>query len=268
MRAGAAPDNGLPSVLPAHLADPDADVDTGATSWLARLDDARRRLTRVALALVAGFLVAFAFINPIVNFVVRPLQTALPDGGRLIYTEPAEYFLLDLKIAALVGAILASPVALWQFWYFVAVTMGTRARRWAIGFVVAATTLFLAGAAFAHFVVFPWAWRFFASFATGYIRFVPKVAETFGLYAKMVLAFGLVFEMPIVVFFLARAGLVTHRTLIRQARIATLLAFVLAALLTPPDVVSQVLLAGPIMLLYGVGIIVAWLFGRPRSGED
>lgn len=237
-------------------------------SLLARLDTLRRRLVRMALALVVGFLVAFAFINPIVEFVLRPLDARLPEGSRIIYTEPAEAFLLDLKVAALVGVVLVSPYLLWQFWDLVAPALGARARRMAVGFVFFATLLFLIGASFAHFVVFPWAWTFFASFATGYMRFVPRIAPTFALYAKMIFAFGLVFQMPIVVFFLARAGLVTHRTLLRQARIATLVAFVLSALLTPPDVVSQVLLAGPIMALYAVGILIAWVFGRrPDAGD-
>jgi len=231
-------------------------------SLLARLDDLRRRLTRMALALAAGFLLAFAFINVIVGFVLRPLDALLPEGSGLVYTEPAEYFLLDLKVAALVGAVLASPYLLWQVWALLAPVMGVRARRMAVGFVFFSTLLFLVGAGFAHFVVFPWAWTFFASFATDYAVFMPKIASTFSLYAKMIVAFGVVFQLPMVVFFLARAGVVTHRTLLRQARVAILVAFILGALLTPPDAVSQVLLAGPIMALYGVGIAVAWLFGR------
>jgi len=247
--------------------DPDDDWPP-RLSLLARLDDVRRRLVRIALALVAGFLAAFAFITPIVEFVLKPLDARLPEGSRIIYTEPAEAFILDLKVAALVGAVVVSPYLLWQFWDLVAPALRARARRMAVGFVFSATLLFFVGASFAHFVVFPWAWTFFASFATEYMRFVPRIAPTFALYAKMILAFGIVFQLPIVVFFLARAGLVTHRTLLRQARIATLVAFVLAALLTPPDVVSQVLLAGPIMALYGVGILIAWVFGRrPDAGD-
>jgi sec-independent protein translocase protein TatC len=231
-------------------------------SLLARLDDLRRRLVRSALALAAGFLITFAFISPIIRFVIDPLDARLPEGSKIIYTQPAEFFLLELKVAALVGAVAVSPYLLWQFWGLVAPALGARARRMAVGFVFFSTLLFVLGAAFAHFVVFPWAWQFFASFATDYMRFLPRSAPTFSLYAKMVLAFGLVFQMPIVVFFLARVGLVTHRMLLRQARIATLLAFIIGAVLTPPDVVSQVLLAGPIMGLYAVGILIAWMFGR------
>ncbi len=240
----------------------DADDWEPRLGLLARLDDLRRRLVRMALAVAAGFLLAFAFINQIVGFVLRPLDALLPQESGLIYTEPAEAFILNLKVAALVGAVFASPYLLWQIWGLLAPVMGVRARRMAVGFVFFSTLLFLTGAAFAHFVVFPWAWTFFASFATDYMQFLPKIAPTFSLYAKMIVAFGVVFQMPIVVFFLARAGLVTHRTLLRQARIATLVAFILGALLTPPDVVSQILLAGPIMVLYGVGIAIAWLFGR------
>lgn len=251
-----------PSLGPAVEAAADVNDWEPGRSLLSRIDDLRRRLVRVALALLAGFVTAFALINPIVAFVLRPLVALLSDGSRVIYTEPAEAFILDLKVAALVGAVMVSPYLLWQFWALVAPGLGRRARRTAVGFVFFATLLFLVGASFAHFIVFPWAWRFFASFTTDYMRFLPKIAPTFALYAKMIVAFGFVFQMPIVVFFLARVGLVTHRTLLRQARIALLVAFVLAAVLTPPDVVSQVLLAGPILVLYGVGIAIAWLFGR------
>jgi len=244
----------------------DADDWEPRLSLLTRLDELRRRLVRSALALVVGFLVVLAFISHIIRFIIDPLDALLPEGSKIIYTQPAEFFLLELKVAALVGAVAASPYLLWQFWGLVSPALGAHARRMAVGFVFFSTLLFVLGAAFAHFIVFPWAWRFFASFATDYMQFLPRSAPTFSLYAKMVLAFGLVFQMPIIVFFLARVGLVTHRTLLRQARIATLLAFIIGAVLTPPDVVSQLLLVGPIMGLYAVGIGIAWMFG-PRT-ED
>ncbi len=257
-----------PSVRVSNRAHDWADDDAPGLSLLARLDDLRRRLVRMALALVAGFLVAFAFITPIVEFVLKPLDAVLPAGSHLIYTDPAEAFMLELKVAALVGAVVASPYLLWQVWGLVAHRLGAHARRMAVAFVFFTTLLFLLGASFAHFLVFPWAWRFFASYATDYMQFLPRIAPTFSLYAKMVLAFGLVFQMPTVVFFLARAGLITHHTLIRQARIATLLAFIVGAILTPPDAVSQVLLAVPILGLYGVSIGIAWVFGRRRNQAD
>jgi sec-independent protein translocase protein TatC len=259
----------VPFARPAERAGSEwSDLWGPGAGLLTRLDDLRRRLVRMALALVAGFLFAFAFIGPIVSFVLTPLNARLPPGSTMIYTEPAEFFLLEIKVAALVGAFAALPFLLWQIWGLIAPALGARAKRMAVAFVFFTTLLFLTGAAFAHYVVFPWAWRFFASFATDYMEFLPRSASTFSLYAKMILAFGLVFQLPTVVFFLARAGLVTHRTLIRQAKIATLLAFIVGAILTPPDVVSQVLLAGPIMGLYGVGILIAWVFGRrPDAGD-
>jgi sec-independent protein translocase protein TatC len=247
---------------PARATGRGADDDAPGLSLLSRLDDLRRRLVRMALALVAGFLLVFWFITPIVEFVMKPLDAVLPQGSHLIYTDPAEAFMLNLKVAALVGAVVASPYLLWQVWGLVANRFGAHARRMAVAFVFFTTVLFLTGASFAHFVVFPWAWKFFASFATDYMEFLPRIAPTFSLYAKMVVAFGVVFQMPTVVFFLARAGLITHHTLIRQARIAVLLAFIIGAILTPPDAVSQVLLAVPVLGLYGVSIGVAWMFGR------
>jgi sec-independent protein translocase protein TatC len=236
-------------------------------SLLARLDTVRRFLVRTALMLAIGFLVAFAFISRIVEFVLRPLQEALPRGDRLVYLQATDAFILYLTISAIAGALLAAPYILWQLWRLTRPVVSPRLRRLAVACLLAATLLFVAGAAFAHYVVFPFVWRFLAGFATGYMRFAPEIGPTFWLYAKILIAMGVTFQLPVVVFFLARAGLVTHRTLIRHGRYAILAAFVIGAIVTPPDFVSQVLLAAPLMGLYGVAVGIAWL-SAPRPDRE
>jgi sec-independent protein translocase protein TatC len=238
-------------------------------SFLDHLDELRTRLTVSVVSLFAGFLVALSLIRYIFDFIMRPLQQALPEGGRLIYTEPAEAFLLYLRIAALVGAVLAAPVVLWQLWLFVAPGLYANEKRLALPFTLFSTVFFVAGAAFSHFVLFPLAWQFFAGFSSDYVEFLPRIGPVFSLYAKLTLAMGAVFQMPTLVLFLARIGVVTPGLLIRQFKYAVLVIFIVAAVVTPgPDVVSQSLVAGPMLLLYGLSVLIAWVFGRRRPATD
>jgi len=256
-------------IPPDRLAAGDDDDDGGKMSFLEHLDELRVRLIKMFAAVFVGFLVAFAFIERIFGFIMRGLTEVLPEGGKLIYTEPAEAFLLYLKVAALVGLILASPVVLYQIWMFIAPGLYANEKRLAIPFVLFSTFFFVAGALFSHYVVFPFAWTFFASFSTDYMAFTPKIAPVFGLYVRMMLGLGLVFEMPTLVLFLARIGLVTPRLLIRNTKYAVLAIFIIAAVVTPsPDVVTQLLLAGPMMGLYLISIGVAWVFQRKRPEES
>lgn len=255
---------------PEHLPDePDDDEAGQRMSFLEHLDELRRRLVICLVSVLVGFLIALFFIERLFGFIMRPLQAVLPEGGKLIYTEPTEAFLLYMKVAALVGLFLAGPVVLWQLWMFIAPGLYSHEKRFAIPFVLFSTIFFAAGAMFSHFVVFPWAWRFFAQFTTDYMQFTPKIAPTFSLYVRMMLAMGAVFEMPTLVLFLARVGLVTPRFLIRNTKYAILIIFVVAAVLTPgPDVVSQGLMAAPMIVLYGISIIIAWAFQRRRPASD
>ena len=237
------------------------------SSLLARLDALRSLLVRAAVAILVGFLIVFAFVGQIVGFFLRPLQRILPEGQRLVYLHSADAFMLYIWVSAIGGAILASPYLLWRIWRMLVPVMSARLRRAALLFVVSSTLLFVAGAAFGHVVVFPWIWRFLASFATDYMRFKPEIGPAFWLYAKIVVALGLVFEMPVVVFFLARLGVLTHRTLIHHGRYAMLAAFVIGFMVTPPDGVSQVLVATPLIALYGLAIGLAWL-ARPRAAPE
>ncbi len=156
--------------------------------------------------------------------------------------------MLQLKVAALAGLVLAAPLVMWQVWLFVAPGLYAKEKRFALPFVFFSSVFFVAGAAFSHYVVFPTAWTFLASFTTDYMEFTPKVSSTFSLYARMLLAFGLVFQMPTIVLALARMGVVTAGFLVRHTKYAILIIFVIAAVITPTsDVVTQALMAAPMM---------------------
>ena len=247
----------------------DADASPGKMSFLDHLDELRKRLVVTAVALLIGFLLCFAFINPIFDFIMRPLQEILPDGGRLVYTEPTEAFFLYIKVAALAGLVLATPAVLSQVWLFVAPGLYAHEKRFAIPFVVLSTGFFVGGALFSHYLLFPVAWRFFAGFASDYMEFMPRIQPAFSLYVKLVLACGVVFQMPTVVLFLARVGAVTPGFLYRNIKYAILLIFIFAAILTPTgDPVTLTLMASPMILLYLVSIAIAWLFGRKIDGPS
>lgn len=242
-------------------------VSEGTMSFLEHLDDLRKRLIASLVAVVGGFLTAFFFISYIFDFIMRPLQQLLPAGGRLIYTEPSEAFVLYIQMAALAGLVLATPAILWQAWIFVAPGLYAHEKKSALPFVVFASLFFVSGALFSHFVAFPWTWQFFASFGTDYVEFAPRIRPIFSLYTRMLLAFGIAFQMPTLVFFLTRLGLITHQFLIKHIKYAVLGVFVVAAILTPStDPVGQGLMAAPMLMLYGLSILIAWAF-RPRSDQ-
>ena len=245
-----------------------ADDDSGAAArmtFLEHLDELRKRLVVAAAAIAVGCLISFTFVDRIYRFIMHPLQLLLPKGSNFIFTEPTEAFVLYLKMAFLSGLILALPVVLLQAWLFIAPGLYSKEKRYAIPFIALATIGFVGGAAFSHYLAFPWMWRFLGSFANEDLVFAPKIDPVFSLYMKMVLSMGLVFQMPAVVYFLARIGLVTARFLVRNFKYAVLIIFVAAAVITPSgDMLTQTLLAGPMIGLYGISIVIAWLFGKKR----
>jgi sec-independent protein translocase protein TatC len=238
----------------------------GKMSFLDHLDELRRRIIYTVIAVAIGFVVAFFFINEIFDFIMRPLQQMLPAGGTLIYTDPTEAFVLYIKIALIAGLLLASPAVMTQVWLFVAPGLYANEKKWAIPFILMSSFFFVLGAAFSHYVVFPLTWRFFVSFTTDILTFAPRVEPAFSIYLRLVLAFGLVFQMPTLVLFLARMGVVSARFLVRNFKFAVLIMVIISAVVTPDGGgVSLVAMTGPMILLYGLSIILAWLFGKKRD---
>jgi sec-independent protein translocase protein TatC len=234
-------------------------------SLLERLDDFRKRLVRSALAVCVGVLIGFAFINQVVDYILGPTRRTLPPGAKLIYTQPGEAFGLYIQIALIVGVVLAMPYIMFQCWKLVAPILPAGAKRFAIPFALFTTVGFVSGAAFTHYIAFPYMMAFFASFNTPDLIFYPKLADVFDLYTKMLLGMGAVFQMPTVVFFLAKAGLVTARLLLKSFKYAFLLIFVAAAVITPTgDMVTQTIFAAPMVGLYLLSIVIAWVFGKAR----
>ena len=247
----------------AESLDETSDVAGSKMSFLDHLDELRKRLVISLCSILVGVLVAFAFIKYIFEFIMRPLQEILPNDGRLVFTEPTEAFFLYMKVAALAGLIIAFPVIAGQTWLFIAPGLYSREKRFAIPFVALATVFFVGGALFSHFLLFPWAWGFFAGFATDYMDFLPRIQPAFSLYVKLILACGLMFQMPTLVFFLSRVGAITPGFLIRNTKYAILLIFVAAAILTPTgDPVTLSLMAAPMIVLYGLSILIAWMFEK------
>jgi sec-independent protein translocase protein TatC len=229
------------------------------------LEELRWRLIKCFLAIAAGFCITYSFAQQIFRFLTYPLVNAMPPGGKLIYTSLQEAFITYLKVSFFAGIVLATPVIFYQIWKFVMPGLYKDERRYVFSFVLAACFFFLVGASFAFFVVFPFGFKFFLSFATDRIAALPTMRDYLNLCISLLLAFGFTFEMPVVMFFLARLGLINHQMLRKQRKYAILIIAVVAALLTPPDVLSMALLGIPLLILYELSIWVTYLVRKEKA---
>ena len=257
----------FPSATPGDDQDRDPYDDAGSKmSFLEHLDELRKRLIYIVYSLIVGCAISYLFVQKIYDFIMRPMQQILPPGGYLQYTSGAEPFMLYIKIGFLAGIFIASPLILWQVWKFIAPGLYSHEKKYAIPFVLMSTIFFVIGGLFAHYVAFPVTWAFFAGFQTDYMLFVPKVDEAFSLYSKMILGAGLIFEMPTLVLFLARLGVVSGGMMLKYFKYAFLAIFIIAAVISPgTDMMSQVIMAVPMLGLYILSIGVAWIFGKKRK---
>lgn len=257
-----------PGAGPARPRDQDDFEDGAKMSFLEHLDELRTRLLRSVVAIALGCVVSFIFLDRVFDFITLPMRELLPEGSNLITTEPAEYFMMYLKVGLLGGLFVASPYVMLQLWLFIAPGLYAHEKRFAIPFVLMSTFFFATGATFSHYVAFPWTWNFFIDFTAEYVRPMLKLGPAFSLYVKMLLGFAVIFQMPTLVFFLARMGLVSAGMLTRYFKYAVLIIFILGAILSPGgDVVSQAMMAGPMLVLYGLSIGIAWAFGKRRTDD-
>lgn len=231
------------------------------------LAELRRRIVRALLAWAVGIGVAWWFREDIFRELLRPAVEALDrEGGHLQAIAPGEIFFTYLKGAALAGFVLALPAVLWQAWAFVAPGLYPGEKRMAVPFVVVSTLLFVTGALFGHQFVFPAMFTFLGGFESEFVQAAWSMREVWSMTTSMFLAFGVAFELPVVVFFLASAGILTVKQLLRGFPYAILANFIIGAVLTPsPDWVSQSMLAVPMCVLYLLGVAVAWAFGGKRA---
>jgi sec-independent protein translocase protein TatC len=248
---------------------PDDDDDVaGKMSFLEHLDELRKRIVNSAIAVGVGILISFAFIERIFNFLLAPTRNVLPPGVKIIYTQPGEAFGMYITVSLIAGVVIASPFIMYQVWMFIAPGLYSKEKRMATPFVLFTTIGFIAGAAFNHYVAFPFLIRFFAQFNGIDLAFMPRLEDTFDLYTKMLLGMGVVFQMPTVVYFLAKMKLVTARFLWQHGKYAILIAYIIAAVVTPTgDPMNQTIFAAPMIVLYFLSIIIAWIV-NPRSRVD
>jgi len=245
---------------------PESDVRMPLT---AHLEELRTRLIRMIAALAIAAIAAWSIIERLVEFLLAPLQQLRPEQSLIIGTGVTAAFFTKLKVAVIAGVFLSSPILFYQAWRFVAPGLYDREKRVAMPFSIAATIFFITGASFCYWLVFPVAFTFFLDeFASIGVSAQIRVSEYLSFASRMLLAFGVTFELPVVTFFLARIGLVTHKTLIAWWRYAIVVIFVVAAVLTPgPDVASQMLMAAPLLVLYVMSIGVAYVVARPAVVE-
>ncbi|MBZ5558230.1 MAG: twin-arginine translocase subunit TatC [Acidobacteriia bacterium] len=251
---------------PIPVDDQDDEPGAGRMGFLDHLDELRKRIIRSCLAIAGGMLVSFAFYDRLGDFVLGPTLKVLPGG--LIITKPGEGFAFYLDVCLIGGIVLAAPFVMYQVWRFIAPGLYAKEKRFAIPFVLLTTLGAIAGAAFTHYVMFPATFAFFATFHSKAMKFTPRVEDTFDLYMMMLLGMVVVFQIPTVVFFLAKMRLVTARFLWRNFQYAILIIFIVAAVLTPSaDPWNQTIFAAPMLALYVLSIGIAWLVA-PRRGKD
>ena len=234
--------------------------------FLDHLDELRARLIKSCIALGAGMVFAFFFVDRIADFVLAATTRALPPDTQLIATRWGEAFSFYLNVALVSGAVLAAPFVSYQVWRFIAPGLYTNERKYVVPFVGLAVAGTICGALFSHYVLFPETMKFFARFSAPRVQFMPRLEDTFDQYLKMLLAMVVVFQLPPIVFVLAKTRLVTARLLWRNIKYAVLVIFILAAVLTAsPDPWNQTVFAAPMIALYLVSIGIAWLAEPKRD---
>jgi sec-independent protein translocase protein TatC len=219
--------------------------------------DLRKRLTISLAVLFVAFFACFAVYEPILKWMMVPVDAVLPAGTTMVAIEIQETFFTALKVAFFSGFILSLPVIFWQFWLFVAPGLYDNEKKFVIPFVLFATLMFLIGSSFAYYVVVPIGFDFLINFGNTVVTVMPSIGKYVGFFTKLLFGFGIAFELPVITFFLASVGLVTDKTLTDFFKYAIVLIFILSALLTPPDVLTQFLMSGPLIILYGVSILIA-----------
>ncbi len=245
-----------------------AEESSEEQGFMSHLIELRSRLVRAAASVIIVFIALSPFIREIFDFLSRPMINALPAGGKLLATGVVAPFLVPLKVTLFAAFLLASPYVLYQAWAFIAPGLYHHEKRLALPVLVSSVAMFFAGMAYCYYVVFGFVFRFMTAFAPDNVTVAPDIEKYFDIVMRMFIAFGLAFEVPIIVMLLVRFG-VTSVAKLRQIRPYMIVgAFVIAAILTPPDVMSQLLLAVPLWLLYELGVVLASLVGTRASPTE
>lgn len=234
---------------------------------MAHLIELRTRTVRAVISILVIFVCLFPFMKEIFDWLSRPLMVALPDGAKLLSTGVVAPFMVPLKLTLFCAFVLALPYVLYQFWAYIAPALYKREKRLALPVIVSSVVMFAIGMAYCYFVVFRMVFQFIAGFSPDAVNFAPDIDSYFSFVITMFFAFGLTFEVPILVVVLDRVGVASAKKLVRIRPYVIVGAFVVAAIFTPPDVLSQLLLALPLVVLYELGIILVKIFGRKEKEE-
>lgn len=232
------------------------------------LVELRKRLGISVAAVMVAFVACFSFWNPILDFMTTPLKAVLPAGSNIIFTELQEPFFTAMKVAFFTGLVASLPVIFWQFWLFVAPGLYENEKKYVIPFVISASVMFACGAAFCYYVVTPLGFKFLINFGGELFTALPKIGDYVGFFTKIVIAFGVAFELPVLTFFLAKLGLIDDEVLKKFFKYAVVIIFIFSAIMTPPDVLSQFLMAFPLMGLYGLSILIAKIVKKDETKEQ
>lgn len=244
------------------------EVDGFRMTLLDHLSELRVRVIRAAAAVILSFCIALPFGDTVFRWMTSPAAPYFPEGASFIFTRPAEKFMVDLRLALFAAIFLSLPVVAFQAWRFVAPGLYKHERAMVVPFVFFFTAFFLGGASFCYFLVLPWTMQFFLDMGTEQLKPMINISDYLGFATTMLLSFGVTFELPLVMFFLGRLGLVQAEFLRKYRRHAIVLLFVVAAVLTPPDWISQVAMGVPLYLLYELSILLVAFWGRPPLGSS
>ncbi len=245
------------------------DENGARMSFLEHLEELRSRLIKAVIAICIAFGICFVFAESLFSLLASPVTRLLPKESSLIFTSLPDPFFIYLKVSFIAGIFIALPYILYQLWQFISPGLYVRERKMAIPFIGLATALFYIGGCFAYFIVFPAAFKFFLSYQTPELRAMISIREYVSLVMVLMLAFGAVFETPMVIVFLGLLGLFNSGQLKRGRRYFVVLAFVIGAIVSPsPDVINQSLMAGPMVLLYEVGIWILASLEKRRAREN
>ncbi|MBP1750027.1 MAG: tatC [Deltaproteobacteria bacterium] len=236
--------------------------------FVSHLQELRQRIVICLAAVGIAFLVTYYFREKVNIFLLLPFKKVMPAGSSFIFTGVTEAFITYFKIWIITAATISSPVIIYQIWMFVSPGLYEKEKRYVYPLIIWGSFFFAAGVAFCYYVVMPRLYNFFVSFGSNMIIPMPDLKEYVSLTLKLLVVFGFIFELPLITYFLAKAGIINHHFLAKKRRYAILAAFIISAVITPPDVISQILLALPIWGLYELSIIIARIFGKKELDDE
>jgi sec-independent protein translocase protein TatC len=245
-------------------------MEESKMSFLDHLTELRMRLLWSLLAVAILFVPAYYFSNELFDFLMKPLIENLPEGSSLIFTRPAEGFTTYLKVSFFAAVFMAVPFILYQAWKFIGPALYKEEKQIVVPFIFFGSLFFAAGAAFCYYVASPPAFKFLLNeYSSEYVKAFPTIREALSFLMALIFGFGLVFEFPLIIFILARVGVVTSSWLRKQRKYAIIISAMIAAILTPTtDAISMMLMFVPIVVFYELGILVAWIFGKKKKNEN